>query len=119
MDVVFPLAEVAGTDLALAGGKGANLGELVRAGFAVPDGFVITTAAYSGRCEASRFRQRRRMPYDARRRLCACAIPDAVRDAILAQYAGSGGSGRGEIERDRGGPARGGVRRPSRRRSSA
>ncbi|HVT81958.1 MAG TPA: PEP/pyruvate-binding domain-containing protein [Phycisphaerae bacterium] len=28
------------------GGKGANLGKLVRAGFAVPDGFVITTAAF-------------------------------------------------------------------------
>jgi rifampicin phosphotransferase len=33
-------------DLARAGGKGANLGELVRAGFPVPDGFVVTTAAY-------------------------------------------------------------------------
>ena len=32
--------------LALAGGKGANLGELSRAGFEVPPGFVITTAAY-------------------------------------------------------------------------
>ena len=29
-----------------AGGKGAALGALVRAGFAVPDGFVVTTAAY-------------------------------------------------------------------------
>jgi rifampicin phosphotransferase len=33
-------------DLMLAGGKGANLGELVHRGFAVPPGFVITTAAY-------------------------------------------------------------------------
>lgn len=32
--------------LALVGGKGANLGELLRAGFDVPDGFVVTTAAY-------------------------------------------------------------------------
>ncbi len=30
----------------LAGGKGANLGELVRAGFPVPPGFVVTTLAY-------------------------------------------------------------------------
>jgi pyruvate,water dikinase len=30
----------------MAGGKGANLGELVRAGFPVPAGFVVTTAAY-------------------------------------------------------------------------
>ena len=33
-------------DLPIAGGKGANLGELRRAGFAVPPGFVATTAAY-------------------------------------------------------------------------
>jgi phosphoenolpyruvate synthase/pyruvate phosphate dikinase len=28
------------------GGKGANLGELTRAGFPVPVGFCVTTAAY-------------------------------------------------------------------------
>ncbi|MCL4404340.1 phosphoenolpyruvate synthase [Patescibacteria group bacterium] len=44
-------------DVALAGGKGAKLGELPRAGFAVPPGFVVTTHAYdlavdhAGLCE--------------------------------------------------------------------
>lgn len=33
-------------DTAVAGGKGANLGELSRAGFPVPPGFVITAQAY-------------------------------------------------------------------------
>ena len=33
-------------DVAFAGGKGANLGELARAGLPVPPGFVITTSAY-------------------------------------------------------------------------
>ncbi|MCY2988427.1 MAG: PEP-utilizing enzyme [Planctomycetota bacterium] len=33
-------------DISLAGGKAANLGRLIRAGFPVPDGFVITTRAY-------------------------------------------------------------------------
>ena len=33
-------------DLADAGGKGANLAALVRAGFPVPDGFIDSTAAY-------------------------------------------------------------------------
>src|SRR6185312_3802684 len=33
-------------DVAVAGGKGANLGELTRAGLPVPPGFVLTTAAY-------------------------------------------------------------------------
>ena len=32
--------------LPLAGGKAANLGELIRAGLPVPDGFCVTTAAY-------------------------------------------------------------------------
>ncbi|HYF92815.1 MAG TPA: PEP/pyruvate-binding domain-containing protein [Symbiobacteriaceae bacterium] len=34
--------------LALAGGKGANLGEMTRAGLPVPPGFVLLTAAYRG-----------------------------------------------------------------------
>jgi phosphoenolpyruvate synthase/pyruvate phosphate dikinase len=33
-------------DNAVVGGKAANLGRLVRAGFPVPDGFVLTTFAY-------------------------------------------------------------------------
>ena len=38
--------EVGGTRLPEVGGKGANLGELTRAGFPVPPGFCVTTAAY-------------------------------------------------------------------------
>src|SRR5215471_9773342 len=38
--------EVDGTRLPEVGGKGANLGELTRAGFPVPAGFCVTTAAY-------------------------------------------------------------------------
>ncbi len=41
------LAAFGARDLLVAGGKGANLGELVRQGFPVPDGFVVTTAAYA------------------------------------------------------------------------
>ena len=46
LSAVVPLAGLSAADLARAGGKGANLGELTRAGFPVPAGFVITTAAY-------------------------------------------------------------------------
>jgi phosphoenolpyruvate synthase/pyruvate phosphate dikinase len=38
--------EVRKDDIALVGGKGANLGELSRAGLPVPPGFVVTTEAY-------------------------------------------------------------------------
>jgi len=44
--LVAPLTHFERGDPALAGGKGANLGELIKAGFDVPPGFVITTAAY-------------------------------------------------------------------------
>jgi pyruvate,water dikinase len=44
--LVLCFAEIGRGDLALAGGKGANLGEMTRAGFPVPPGFCVTTAAY-------------------------------------------------------------------------
>ena len=34
------------SDIAIAGGKGANLGELTQAGIPVPPGFVVTAQAY-------------------------------------------------------------------------
>src|SRR5215203_3043475 len=45
--------EIRKEDIALVGGKGANLGELSRAGLPVPSGFVITTAAYDTFVKAS------------------------------------------------------------------
>ncbi len=40
------LDQIGATDLALVGGKGANLGELVGAGLPVPSAFCVTTHAY-------------------------------------------------------------------------
>jgi rifampicin phosphotransferase len=40
-------------DIDIAGGKGANLGELIGAGLPVPPGFVLTTAAYRDFVEAN------------------------------------------------------------------
>ena len=45
--------EIRKDDIALAGGKGANLGELSHAGLPVPPGFVITTTAYDAFVEAN------------------------------------------------------------------
>jgi phosphohistidine swiveling domain-containing protein len=45
--------EVRKDDIALAGGKGANLGDLSRAGLPVPPGFVLTTAAYDAFVESN------------------------------------------------------------------
>jgi pyruvate, water dikinase len=41
-----PFSELRADQVELAGGKCANLGELTAAGFAVPPGFAVTTAAY-------------------------------------------------------------------------
>lgn len=38
--------EITRTDINIAGGKGANLGEMLRAGIPVPPGFIVTVEAY-------------------------------------------------------------------------
>lgn len=43
---IAQLDSIGRDDLALAGGKGANLGELVQVGLPVPPGFVVTTDTY-------------------------------------------------------------------------
>jgi len=71
--LVRSLAELTAADLSEAGGKGANLGELRRAGFPVPDGFVITTAAYALAAEAAGVTGE--TPANARLRLAASPVP--------------------------------------------
>jgi phosphohistidine swiveling domain-containing protein len=44
--LILPFTAIDRDALPVAGGKAANLGELVRAGFPVPPGFCVTTAAY-------------------------------------------------------------------------
>ena len=45
--LVRPFTAVSGTDRPWVGGKAASLGELAAAGFPVPPGFVVTTAAFA------------------------------------------------------------------------
>jgi pyruvate, water dikinase len=51
-------SELGREDVAYAGGKGANLGELTRAGLPVPAGFVIGAPAYAAFCEQTGVRER-------------------------------------------------------------
>ncbi|HTF39803.1 MAG TPA: PEP/pyruvate-binding domain-containing protein, partial [Propionibacteriaceae bacterium] len=46
MIFIKQFGELGSSDIDQAGGKGANLGELTRAGIPVPPGFVVTTEAY-------------------------------------------------------------------------
>ncbi len=43
---IVDVNELCVNDIPIVGGKGANLGELTRAGFPVPNAFVLTTSAY-------------------------------------------------------------------------
>src|SRR6058998_293469 len=78
--LVRSLDELTAADLPEAGGKGANLGELRRAGFPVPDGFVITTAAYALAAEAAGVTGE--TPATARVRLAASPVPAGIADAV-------------------------------------
>ena len=81
---VRPLAELTSADLGTAGGKGANLGELLRAGFPVPDGFLITTAAYAVAAETASIAAD--APATARAALAAAPVPTPVADEVRGAY---------------------------------
>ncbi len=44
--LVLALSEISREDLNRVGSKAATLGELLRSGFAVPEGYVLTTTAF-------------------------------------------------------------------------
>src|SRR5919108_4320847 len=82
--LAIPLAEIRAADIAVAGGKGANLGELIAAGFAVPDGYVLTTAAYRAAARAAKVNPSK--PDEAADRLRSTAVPKAVATAATRAY---------------------------------
>ncbi len=49
---ILPFTKIRAADLSLVGGKGANLGEMTHAGFPVPAGFCLTTAAFQAFIDA-------------------------------------------------------------------
>lgn len=95
MRLVAPLSTFGKEDLAFAGGKGANLGELIRAGFPVPAGFVVTTEAYTMVIASHDLRIAELLDQgDAaavRAAFEVIDVPDDLRKAILEAYAQLGG----------------------------
>jgi pyruvate,water dikinase len=102
-DFVLDLAELGQEDVAAAGGKFANLGELVRRmGVSVPPGFVITTRGYRAFMDSSRIEDfiRERFErldirdYDALRgatdeiqkKLLDAEIPPDLQERVMAAY---------------------------------
>ncbi|MFI5008649.1 MAG: phosphoenolpyruvate synthase [Solirubrobacterales bacterium] len=58
MGLARPFASLGRDDIAYAGGKGANLGELTSAGLPVPEGFVVGAPAYAAFCAETGLRER-------------------------------------------------------------
>ncbi|MBI4410816.1 MAG: phosphoenolpyruvate synthase, partial [Gemmatimonadetes bacterium] len=102
--MILPLHSEA--PLSLAGGKGANLARLVRAGLPVPPGFILTTVAYrrfvaANRLQESILRTARAAPADDPGALAAATtkiragfaagqLPSEIGDAVRAGYAALG-----------------------------
>src|SRR5262249_56281294 len=100
------LQDLGKEDGGLAGGKAANLGEMLRAGLPVPPGFVVTTAAYddflaaNGLGEEVERLTRTSHPDDAAAleatsqaiaaRFAAGAMPEAAATAVREAYARMG-----------------------------
>ncbi|MFI5272532.1 MAG: PEP/pyruvate-binding domain-containing protein [Ktedonobacterales bacterium] len=72
--------------LSLVGGKGANLARLVRAGFPVPDGFVITTVAYYAFLTSAGISRAEGDPEQLRTQITAAPLPTDLSAQIVAAY---------------------------------
>ena len=109
-------AELGSEDVAYAGGKGANLGELTRAGLPVPPGFVIGAPAYAAFCEDTGVRARldeilaavdvedgtalEAASAASRQAVLDAPMPPALQEAIVSAYrdlAGSEEAGDGRV----------------------
>ena len=104
--VLVALGDDASTKLAVAGGKGASLGRLIKAGFSVPSGFVITTDAYAeclrandleakieqilAKLDYDNFDQLEQETAKIREAVAGCKLPDSLAGEIVGAYGGLG-----------------------------
>jgi pyruvate,water dikinase len=100
---VRTFGELSRADVEYAGGKGANLGEMTRAGLPVPPGFVIGAPGYAEFCDGGGLRGRiaalladvdvddtaalETATAAVREQIAAEPIPQWLSDAVLAAYA--------------------------------
>ncbi|KKS89958.1 MAG: Phosphoenolpyruvate synthase [Candidatus Gottesmanbacteria bacterium GW2011_GWA2_44_17] len=89
-------------DVPLVGGKGANLGEMTKAGFPVPPGFIITSAAYFhfldvtgiksdidallSKCSVNNQNQLQETSDKIRHLLMRQTIPEEISDEVIRAY---------------------------------
>ncbi len=88
--LVAPLRSFGADAVARVGGKAANLGELLRAGLPVPDGFAVTTVAYTIASEIAGvpglLDSPDIEPEKLRAALRSVEIPQNIREQIIAAY---------------------------------
>ncbi|TQM09178.1 PEP/pyruvate-binding domain-containing protein [Pseudonocardia kunmingensis] len=89
-EFVVELRDLDAHALPRVGGKAANLGELVNAGFPVPPGFAVTTAAYAQVADDVLDAVEGTDPERAGKALREAAVPVAITDAVRQAYAGLG-----------------------------
>jgi pyruvate,water dikinase len=92
-DLVLDLGCLRAQLLPEVGGKAANLGELIRAGFPVPPGFCITTAAYqwaAGDAVDVGAIDPDSLAEQARNAVLTVPVPAAVAEAVDRAYAALG-----------------------------
>jgi pyruvate,water dikinase len=89
--LVVDLGELRAGDLARAGGKAVNLGELIAAGLPVPGGFCVTTEAYARAAVDVDPAD----PAHARGLLRTAPVPGDVAEAVTAAYRALGSDGSG------------------------
>lgn len=75
--------DVGRADVGLVGGKGANLGEMTRAGLPVPPGFVVTSAAFLAALDAAGVRRRLQDAFAAVDSGDATALAAADRKSVV------------------------------------
>src|SRR5215212_3631763 len=100
-DLILPFSAIDRNALSVSGGKAANLGELVRAGFPVPPGFCVSTAAYNmvamdagleptlaalAEADGGDTERLAELAAEARSRLTGANVPDVLKVAIKEAY---------------------------------
>lgn len=106
-------SELRKSDVAIAGGKGANLGEMTRAGLPVPPGFVVLAGAYSATLQEAQIRDEIASTLSTldvndstaleeaaarlQRRIGSVELPERLRNEIAGAYQGLVADGRGDL----------------------
>ncbi|MBI9051743.1 MAG: phosphoenolpyruvate synthase [Anaerolineaceae bacterium] len=99
---ILTFSEIRANDIARVGGKGANLGEMSHAGFPVPPGFCLTTAAFEqfmascadaeglyallGRVTTDDVESVRQVGQSVRKVLLDVAMPDEIGEAVRQSW---------------------------------